>query len=140
MGNNNIRLNENNLLTKDFTAKFSTFERTNIKDMNTEKVYFIAGCPAWGCINSRKVFNWKHDYCKEPLLLDENGNIICQRCQLKEPIIGLKFKCDNHIDFKEVDKEKICEILSISSTNENTSKIFKKRLLMSVCEMLDDSD
>ena len=125
---------------KNDTAKFLTFEKTNIKDMNSEKVNFIAGCPAFNCFNSRKAFNWKHDYCREQLLLDENANIICQRCQIKAPLISLNFKCDYHTDFREVNKEKIFEILSISSTLEKGSKDFKSKFLKNVFKKFSDDD
>ncbi len=103
-----------------------------------DRVEFISGCPAYGCDNGRKSYNWEHHNCGGKEWLDQNGYLECQKCHLRDILISWKFRCNGHSDFREVNKEKICEILSIASSIEKGSKKFKAKLLMAVANMIDE--
>lgn len=107
-----------------------------------EKVDFISGCPAFGCNNGRESYTWVHHKCGGRETLDNKGYVQCKNCNLRDILISWKFRCTGHSDFREVNKEKICEILSICSSIEKGSKKFKSRLLKAVSDMIggDDSD
>ena len=109
----------------------------------TEKVDFISGCPAFNCDNGRKSFTWVHHKCGGREWLDKEGYVQCKNCYLRDMLISWKFSCSGHQDFREVNREKICEILSISASLESGSKKFKSKLLKAVAKMIagdDDSD
>lgn len=112
----------------------------SLKEEN-EKVNFISGCPAFGCSNSRQIFKWKHN-CGGEEWIDINGFLECKECGSKCLLINSLFKCDGHSEAREVNKEKICEILSISSSLEEGSKKFKIGILKAISNMIfsDDSD
>ena len=38
-----------------------------------ERVEFISGCPAYGCDNGRKSYNWEHHNCGGNEWLDNSG-------------------------------------------------------------------
>ena len=105
-----------------------------------EKVDFISGCPAFGCDNGRKSYKWVHHNCGGAEWLDRDGYVQCKNCNLRDILISWKFRCSGHADFREVNKEKICEILSISASRETTSKKFKSKLLKAVSKMIDGDD
>ena len=107
-----------------------------------DKVDFISGCPAFDCNNSKQSYEWVHYNCGGKEWLDKNGYVQCKNCNLRDMLISWKFRCSGHQDFREVNKEKICEILSISSSLESGSKKFKSKLLNAVAKMIagDDSD
>lgn len=105
-----------------------------------EKVDFISGCPAFGCDNSRKSYEWVHHNCGGKEWLDYDGFVQCKNCSLRDMLISWKFRCSGHSDFREVNKEKICEILSISASLEKGSKKFKSKLLKAVSKMIVDDD
>lgn len=105
-----------------------------------EKVDFISGCPVFGCSNSKSHFEWVHSKCGGHEWLDQEGNIECKKCSQKDMLIAWKFKCMGHSDYREVNNEKICEILSISASLEKGSKKFKSKLLKAVANMLYKED
>jgi hypothetical protein len=100
-----------------------------------DKIDFISECPAFNCNNTKKI-EWKHNKCQGKQWLNDEGKVICKKCQLNAPIIAWKFKCGKHYDFRDPNKEKICEILSISSSIESGNLKFKAKLLKSVGEMM----
>ena len=104
----------------------------------SEKVDFISGCPGFGCDNSKKAYTWKHKNCGGTEWLDENGYLECKVCHLRDILISWKFKCNGHSDFRDVNREKICEILSMTASLEKGSKKFKKKILKAVSDMIDD--
>jgi hypothetical protein len=106
----------------------------------TEKVDFVSGCPAFNCDNGRKSFNWVHHNCGGHEWLFNDGYVKCKNCNLSDMLISWKFKCTGHSDFREVNREKICEILSMCASLEKGSKKFKKNLLNAVSDMIDDDD
>ena len=105
-----------------------------------DKVDFISGCPAFDCNNSKQSYEWVHYNCGGKEWLDKNGYVQCKNCNLRDMLISWKFRCSGHQDFREVNKEKICEILSISSSLESGSKKFKSKLLKAVSKMIADDD
>ena len=105
-----------------------------------DKVDFISGCPAYGCSNSRNQYTWEHHNCGGKEWLDSQGYVECKKCNLRDILIAWKFKCSGHSDFREVNKEKICEILSIASSLENGNKKFKRNLLIAVGNMIDEEE
>ena len=105
-----------------------------------DKVDFISGCPAFDCNNSKQSYEWVHYNCGGKEWLDKNGYVQCKNCNLRDMLISWKFRCSGHQDFREVNKEKICEILSISSSLETGSTKFKSKLLKAVSKMIADDD
>lgn len=105
-----------------------------------EKVDFISGCPAYGCSNSRKQYIWEHHNCGGEEWLDAEGYVQCKKCNLRDMLVSWKFRCNGHTDFREVNKEKICEILSIASSIEKGSRKFKAKLLKAVGNMIDEDE
>lgn len=103
----------------------------------SQKIDFISACPAINC-NSIKKNEWKHKDCGGRQWLDDKGFVECKICTKRAPLISWKFKCKEHSDFQETNKEKICEILSISASIESGNRKFKARLLRAVANMLED--
>lgn len=101
-----------------------------------EKVDFISGCPAYGCNNSKNLYNWVHKGCEGKEWLDENGYLTCKKCGVEDILIAWKFKCNGHSDFREVNKEKICEILSMCASLETGNRKFKRKMLTAVSNMI----
>lgn len=104
-----------------------------------QKIDFVSACPAINCDNLSKN-EWSHRKCGGKQWLDEKGIVECKICKKNAPLIGWKFRCQGHSDFRETNKEKICEILSISSSIEAANLKFKSRLLRAVANMIDDED
>ena len=102
-----------------------------------EKVDFISGCPAYGCSNGRSQFFWEHHNCGGNEWLDSEGYLECKKCKIRDILLSWKFKCSGHSDFREVNKEKICEILSVASSIEKGSRKFKAKLLIAVGKMME---
>lgn len=100
------------------------------------KVDFISGCPGFNCKNSKNSYTWIHNNCGGNEWIHDDGNVECKNCNLKLPLISWKFKCDGHSDFREVNKEKICEILSISASLKNSDLKFQSNMLSSLSKML----
>lgn len=103
------------------------------------RIDFISACPAINCDNLSKN-EWSHRNCGGKQWLDDKGTVTCKMCKKAAPLISWKFRCKGHQDFRETNKEKICEILSISSSIESANLKFKSRLLRAVSEMMDDDD
>jgi len=101
-----------------------------------EKVNFISGCPGIGCDNFRIPYEWSHKNCGGTEWLDEKGFVICKKCGIKDILLNWRFKCEGHADYKEVNTERICYILSISSSLETGNRVFKKNLLKAVSDMI----
>lgn len=104
-----------------------------------QKIDFISACPAINCDNLSKN-EWSHVKCGGKQWLDDKGIVECKICKKSAPLIGWKFRCKGHSDFRETNKEKICEILSISSSIEAANRKFKSRLLRAVANMIDDEE
>jgi len=104
---------------------------------NSEKIDFISECPAINCNNLKK-YEWSHGKCGGKEWLNDEGYLICKACYQNGPLISWKFRCGEHSDFRETNKEKICEILSIAASIESGNRKFKARLLKAVANMLDD--
>lgn len=105
----------------------------------TQRIDFISACPAINCNNLSKN-EWSHSKCGGNQWLDDKGFVECKKCKQNAPLISWKFRCKGHCDFRQTNKEKICEILSISSSIESGNRKFKARLLRSVAKMIDDDD
>ena len=103
---------------------------------NSEKIDFISECPAIKCDNLKKI-EWIHSKCEGKEWLNDEGYILCKKCNQYAPLISWKFRCREHSDFRETNKEKICEILSISSSIENGNRKFKSNLLKAVANMIE---
>ena len=127
---NKLSYTETNIETKDKKSK---------KKDNVEKIDFIMGCPSFNCSNGRKSFRWKHS-CGGEEWLDENGYIECKKCNSKCLLTESKFKCSGHSDARNINKDKICEILCISPL-ERASLKFKEKILIRIgCLISCDSD
>ena len=103
----------------------------------SQRIDFISSCPAINCNNLTK-YEWCHFQCAGKQWLDDKGYLECKICKEKAPLISWKFRCKGHSDFRKTNKEKICEILSISSSIESNNRKFKARLLRAVADMIDD--
>lgn len=101
-----------------------------------EKVDFITGCPGIGCENFRIPYRWAHKDCQGNEWLDEKGYVICKKCGLRDILLGWRFKCNGHSDYRKPNSEKICYILSISSSLETGNRKFKKNMLKAVSDMI----
>ena len=103
----------------------------------SEKIDFISECPAFNCNNLKKI-EWVHNKCGGLQWSNDEGKVICKKCKISAPLISWKFKCQKHYDFRDTNKEKICEILSISASIESTNRKFKVKLLNSIAEMMEN--
>lgn len=101
----------------------------------SQKIDFISECPAFNCNNLEKV-EWVHNKCGGKQWLNDEGYVICKKCEIYAPLISWKFKCQKHYDFRDANKEKICEILSISASIESGNRKFKAKLLKSIANMM----
>ncbi len=97
---------------------------------------FISGCPGFNCSNSKVPFTWVHRHCGGKEWLHDDGNVECKNCSLKLPLIAWKFKCTGHSDYREANKQKICEILSISSSLKKSDLAFQSKILAAISKMM----
>ena len=101
------------------------------KKDNVEKSDFIMGCPSFNCSNGIKEFRWKHSYGGEEWL-DENCYIECKKYISKCLLTESKYKCSGHSDARKINKDKIYEMLNISSSIEGVSQKSKTKILLRI--------
>jgi hypothetical protein len=102
----------------------------------SNKIEFISGCPGFGCNNTKVAFTWVHSNCGGYEWLFDDGNVKCKKCNLELPLISWKFACKGHSDYREANKQKICEILSISASLEKSDLNFQANMMKAISRMM----
>ena len=97
----------------------------------SRKVTFQSKCPS--CDNDNEFIIWRHLDCGGAYYLYTDGDMVCQSCNKKYNLLGMRFACGTHNDYKVYNKnEALKDAINLIIKKMDIDDDFKVELLYNI--------